>query len=331
MAGIQDGLEGTDCVLLEGDDLLAEWRFAEPLISRGVRSLLSVPLGMEDTYLGLLCLMGMDSDVSFSEADRSFATVLAGQAAVAIQNAQLLAEIQQAYQELRQLDHMKSEFISIASHELRTPLSHIMGYANLLEEEVDDCAAGYLKVIQSSARRLRDLLNDMLNLRHLELRTSAMQLEEACLQEIVGSLLEEIRPLAAAKRQQLVAALDSQPISLPVDEEKLSLGVKKVLCNAVEFTPEGGTIRVSLGTEANWVVIRVHDTGIGIPGRELERIFRPFYQVEESLGRCHGGIGLGLTIARGMVELHGGRIEVDSQVGTGTLVTIRLPLKNSDE
>ena len=167
----------------------------------------------------------------------------------------------------------------------------------------------------------------MLNLRYLEVSTSALQLREVCLQELVESLLEGIRPLAGAKEQRMVSALDPEPIYLAVDEEKLSLAVEKVLSNAVKFSPEGGTIQVSLCAEGDWALIGVRDSGIGIPDDALEHIFQPFYQAEESLSRRYQGIGLGLTIAKGMVELHKGRIEVDSEVGEGTLVTIRLPLK----
>jgi signal transduction histidine kinase len=317
-------------MLLEGGALLLARSFLDPLITRGVRSLLCVPLRVEDASLGILCLMGMSSDVSFSEADRSFVTVLASQSAVAIQNARLLGEIQRAYDELKQLDHMKSEFISIASHELRTPLSHIMGYAGLLAAEVDGHAADYVEIIQSGAERLRDLMNDMLDLRHLELRTSALRLEHVCLQEMMRRVVADLRPSAGAKRQHLSEVLGPEPICLDVDQTKLRSAVEKVLSNAVEFTPEGGTIEVSLLADGNSVRIGVQDTGVGIPATAAGHIFEPFYQAEGSLIRQHEGIGLGLTIARGMVELHGGRIDVDSEPGKGTLVTIWLPLRNAD-
>ena len=119
--------------------------------------------------------------------------------------------------------------------------------------------------------------------------------------------------------------MDPWPIHLTVDEEKLGLAVEKVISNAVKFTPEGGAIRVGLDVEGDWVRIAVEDTGVGIPAQALEHIFEPFYQVEESLTRQHDGIGLGLTIARGMVEQHGGGIDVTSEVGKGTVITIRLP------
>jgi signal transduction histidine kinase/CheY-like chemotaxis protein len=330
MADIEDRLEGADTMLLEGGALLSARSFLDPLIVRGVRCLLCVPLRIEGVSLGILCLMGMSPDVSFSEADRSFVTVLASQSAVAIQNARLLGEIQRAYDELKQLDHMKSEFISIASHELRTPLSHIMGYVGLLAAEVEGRAADYVEIIQAGAERLRDLMDDMLDLRHLELRTSALRLQQVCLQEMMERVLADIRPSAGAKRQSLSAVWGPEPICLAVDEEKLSSAIEKVLSNAVEFTPEGGTIEVSLLADGNSVRIGVQDTGVGIPAAAAEYIFEPFYQVEESLRRQHEGIGLGLTIARGMVELHGGRIDVDSEPGKGTLVTIWLPLRNGD-
>jgi signal transduction histidine kinase/CheY-like chemotaxis protein len=325
LTGVEELLEETDNVLLEGDALLASRSFAGPLIEQGVLCLLSVPLKVEDTSLGMLCLTVMDPGVSISDADRSFVTVLASQSAVAIQNARLLGEIRRAYEELKQLDHMKSEFIGIASHELRTPLSHILGYVTLLAEEVDDRASSYVEVIQAGAERLRDLLDDMLDLRHLELRTSALHLEHVCLQDMMVDLMAGAKTYAGAKHQELVPALGSVPICLPVDREKLATAVRKVLANAVEFTPELGTIEVSLVRDNGWVRIGVHDTGVGMPDAVAQRVFEPFYQAEESLRRQHEGIGLGLTIAKGMVELHGGRIEVDSEPGKGTLVSICLP------
>lgn len=144
-------------------------------------------------------------------------------------------------------------------------------------------------------------------------------------------MLERIRPLARAEGQWLMTALGPEPISLAVNEEKLGLAVEKVLSNAVKFTPEGGTIQVSLCSQDAWAMIGVQDTGVGIRPEALAHIFEPFYQAEESLIRQHEGIGLGLTIAKGMLELHGARIEVDGKVGEGTVIAIRLPLKDSNQ
>ena len=193
---------------------------------------------------------------------------------------------------------------------------------------LDGQCAHYVEVIQSGAERLRDLLDDMLNLRELELRTSALRLERTCLQEMIGVVLTKIRPFAEAKQQHLIAPPDTEPIFLLLDEEKMGLALEKLLANAVEFTPEGGTIEVRLCVEVDSARIDIEDTGIGIPAAAINHIFEPFYQVEDSLRRQHDGIGLGLPVARGMVNLHGGSIVVDSEEGRGTLVTIRLPLRD---
>jgi signal transduction histidine kinase len=166
----------------------------------------------------------------------------------------------------------------------------------------------------------------MINLRHIETGEAELELEQLSLNELVTTITAEFASLAEAKKQTISIKLASQLPMVKADRQKLHLVLANLLSNAIKFTPEEGRIQVEVKTKGNEVWVSVRDTGIGIPPREQERIFDRFYQVEPSLTRRFEGIGLGLSIAKGMVELHGGRIWVESVEGMGSSFTFTLLL-----
>ena len=253
-------------------------------------------------------------------------STLAAHAAIAIENARLVTEIQRAYEELSELDQLKSEFVAIASHELQTPLTVILGYASFLKRETTGAASEQVDAVLQSALRLRSLIDDMINLRHIETGEAELELEQLSLNELVTTITAEFASLAEARKQSFNIKLAPQPPMVEADRQKLRLVLANLLSNAVKFTPEGGRIQVEAETKGREVWVSVRDTGIGIPSRERERIFDRFYQVEPSLTRRFEGIGLGLSIAKAMVELHGGRIWMESVEGMGSSFTFALPL-----
>ncbi len=248
---------------------------------------------------------------------------------LATENARLLVKLQDAYQALKEMDKMKSEFIAIAGHELRTPLSIILGYATLLQEDADGATAEQLGIVVNSAVRLRSLLDDMFSLRHVETGEAELELKEFFLDESLDEVVQELLPLASGKDQDIAIQLARRPFPIKADREKLYLVLAHLLSNAIKFTPEGGKITVSaepfMENGRAYVQCSVADTGLGIPPEEMERIFRRFYQVEDSLTRIHGGMGLGLSVVKSMVELHGGRVWVESEVGKGSTFSFILP------
>jgi signal transduction histidine kinase len=292
------------------------------------RSMLGVPLLMRDRSVGVLEAVNKLDSSAFSEEDGQVLMTLAAQAAVAIENARLITALQKAYEQLNRVDQIKSDFIAIASHELRTPLGLILGYAAMLKEDLrNPDTAEQLDVVMNSALRLRDLIDDMVNVQHIEEGKAKLVLTEFVLQDVVQRVVEAVRELYAAKEQEMLINLPPQPLSLMADREKIMLVINNLLTNAIKFTDARGRIMVSAERKNGEVQVHVADTGIGIPAREVDRIFERFYQVEPHLTRTHGGLGLGLAIAKGMIELHGGKIWVESVEGLGSRFSFSVPLE----
>jgi len=298
---------------------------AERMEALGLVALLAAPLLVKERPIGALFLARETRP--FLESDAEFLAILGTQAAIAIENVRLYEDLQRAYRELQELDRMKSEFINIAAHELRTPLSMVLGYASLLEEDAQGEEREQLGIIVRNALRLKSLINTMLNLSALERGEMPLHWKLYPLEELISEAVSEIAPLAQQKRQELEWSVEEGLPPVPVDRQKFHLILINLLSNAVKFTPEEGHIWVTAKRRGEEALVAVKDTGIGIPPEEQERIFQRFYQVERSLARHHDGIGLGLSIAKGMVELHGGRIWVESEVGKGSTFYFTLPLK----
>jgi signal transduction histidine kinase/CheY-like chemotaxis protein len=298
--------------------------FAEFLETQGANYLLGIPLiAQEERSLGAIVLA--KETTPFASGDSQFLQVMAGQAAIAIENAYLFNEIQQAYEELKKLDHMKSEFINIAAHELRTPLAILLGYASVMAEEATGPDRDPLNVITRNALRLRALIDDMLNLSYLETGQAQLRLEEVVLSELISDAVDDLRQLIEEKSLTVtVTVASSFPVFL-ADRHKLDLIVMNLLSNAIKYTPEQGQVSFKAWTDNGKILVSLHDTGIGIAVEDQEKIFERFYQVEDSLTRHHSGIGLGLAVAKELVEICKGRIWVESALGEGSTFTFEIP------
>jgi signal transduction histidine kinase len=330
---VENSLAGT--ILQSGEPMVFDDVRQDPRHFDGIdkqiafesRSMLGVPLLMRDRPVGVLEAWNKVDSSPFSEEDGQVLMTLAAQAAVAIENARLITALQKAYEQLNRVDQIKSDFIAIASHELRTPLGLILGYAAMLREDLKNPdTMQQLDMVMSSALRLRDLIDDMVNVQHIEEGKARLVLAEFVLQEVVQRVVEAVSELYTAKEQELLVNLPPQPLSLTADREKITLVLNNLLTNAIKFTDARGRIMVSAERKNGEVQVHVADTGIGIPAREVGRIFDRFYQVEPHLTRTHGGLGLGLAIAKGMVELHGGKIWVESVEGLGSRFSFSVPV-----
>lgn len=311
-------------VVLYGD-LGKDPRFGPVRGNKQVTNAVILPLVHQERSLGLLYVSRLDDAPRFTQADVDFLSVLGSQAATAIENARLFQEAQDAYERLEELDHLKSEFISIASHELRAPLAVLLAYASLLEQDATGPMREHLARVVDSAMQLKSIIDEMVSLRRIDAREAQVTIADLSIADAVESALKDLRPLADSKHLHVVASLRTDLPPVRADDQVLALILSNLLSNAIKFTPERGTIRVSASVEEGRLVTAVSDTGVGIPEEDLERIFQRFYQVEDSLRREHGGIGLGLAIAREMADLVDGRIWAESKVGQGSTFYLSLP------
>lgn len=291
------------------------------------QDVIATPLKSKESSLGALILGRTES--SFAPSDGDFLSVLAGQASIALENARLFAEIQGAYQELKKLDHMKSEFINIAAHELRTPLAILMGYANMLEEDLQGVHQQYVSMITHNALRLSSLIDDMLHLQSLEHGIITLAQDQLNLAEAIQATLSDFTLWVAEKNLNIQLDIPDNFPSMVVDRQKFDLIVINLINNAIKFTPASGEIIISARASKSLATISIKNTGISVPQDKLHRIFDRFYQVESSLTREHGGIGLGLAIVKGTVEVCGGKIHAESEEGKSTTFVFTLPLDNT--
>jgi signal transduction histidine kinase len=294
-------------------------------IGEETRALLTVPLLVKEHCIGVLQAMNKRDDNEFSQEDADILMALAAQAAAAIENARLVGALRRAYERLGELDKLKSDFISIASHELRTPLSLILLYAAVLREELGEESKAQLDAVLRAATRLKGIIATMLNLRYLETGEMDLLPSRFDMRLEVQEACADYEALAETAGLMLSTDLPDEEMLIYADQEKIRVVLGNLLSNAVRFTPAGGHVRVALCYRGKDVEVSVVDTGIGIPQQDLERIFDRFYQVEDHLTRRQGGMGLGLSIVRGLVDLHGGRVWAESVPGRGSRFVVVLP------
>ncbi|HJX39457.1 MAG TPA: ATP-binding protein [Anaerolineae bacterium] len=284
-----------------------------------ISSAICVPLIAREELVGVLNLSKLGHNTSsFTAGSLELASVLAGQAAIAIKNARLFEESQRAYQELKRLDELKSDFINVASHELRTPLAILLGYACLLEEQSTEVTQKYTQAIIKSAMRLKQLITDMLNVRALEAGQIELELQPLQVADVAHAVVEELGFMADEKGQSLTANVPGDLPAVWADEGKLHLILSNLVSNAIKFTPQNGRIEIEAADSEDQLTLSVRDTGVGIAPEEFDRLFDRFYQVGGSLRREHPGLGLGLSIAREMVQLHQGKLWLNSELGKGS-------------
>ncbi|MFB9278017.1 two-component system histidine kinase PnpS [Cohnella cellulosilytica] len=235
---------------------------------------------------------------------------------------------------IRRLERMRSEFVANVSHELKTPVAAVKGFAEtLLAGAVNDeeTARSFLTIIQDESDRLNRLIGDILELSKIESRRAPLQFSPIDLPAFLGRMAELLSPEAAKKSIELDVRSE-EGLFLEADEDRLGQIVMNLMQNGINYTPEGGKVKVRAEIaeaedgEEEWVRITVSDTGIGIPKKDIPRIFERFYRVDKARSRSSGGTGLGLSIVKHLTELHHGTIRVESTVGAGSKFILELPL-----
>ena len=234
-------------------------------------------------------------------------------------------------EKLEKVERTREEFVSNVSHELKTPLSSmkVLSEAILLQEHVpEEVYREFLQDIVSEIDRMTQINNDLLDLVKIDQREQGMNIQLTSINQMVEDILKRLAPLAEQRKIALLYE-DVRPVQIDADEIKLSLAISNIVENGIKYTPRGGTVKVVVDADHQFVFITVQDTGIGIPEEEQSQIFNRFYRVDKTRDRETGGTGLGLSISYSTVLLHGGSIRVNSKLDEGSVFIVRIPIRRS--
>jgi signal transduction histidine kinase/CheY-like chemotaxis protein len=297
-------------------------RAAEIVEQLAMSSYMAVPLVVRGQVLGAIALTMSTPDRSFNADDLALAEDLARRAGLAIQNAQL-------YQEAQEANRLKDEFLATVSHELRTPLTAILGWIHLLRTGRPGQMARAIDTIERNAHAQARIVEDILDVSRIITGKLGLELEPVNLAEIVEAAVDTVRPTAEAKGLEIKTTLAPLMGETAGDPARLQQVVWNLLSNAIKFTPKGGRVEVRLEGDGAHLWLRVSDTGQGIRADFLPHVFERFRQADSAPTRAYGGLGLGLAIVRHLVDLHGGQVTAESQgEGQGATFVVVLPIRS---
>jgi signal transduction histidine kinase len=311
-------------------DVLAdpEYDYGEGQKIGGYRTLLGVPLMREGAAIGAL-LLGRAAPRPFTPQQIELLKTFADQAVIAIENVRLFDEIQDKSRQLEEASQHKSQFLANMSHELRTPLNAILGYTELMADgaygEPSEKMLGILKRLEANGKHLLGLINDVLDLSKIEAGQLVLELSDYCIQDIAQTVRSTLEPLASDKKLGFKVEIAPQLPSGRGDGRRLTQVLINLVGNAIKFTDAG---EVAIRAEANngSFHVSVRDTGPGISAADQAKLFQEFQQADNAITKKKGGTGLGLAISKRIIEMHGGRIWVESQPGQGSTFTYTLPV-----
>jgi PAS domain S-box-containing protein len=311
--------EMTDDLLVQG---AKDERHLDLIRSLGLKSYICVPLVVSGKPLGVLTFATSESGRRYTEADLALAMDLAHRAAIAIENTQL-------YQALRETDRRKDEFLATLAHELRNPLAPIRNALQILKmPRVDaETVERSRDMMERQVNHLVRLVDDLLDVSRVMRGKIELRRERVELATVVARAVETVQPLVDAQGHDLSVRLPTESLPIDGDPVRLTQVVGNLLTNAAKYTEPNGRIRLTAERDGDVTVLRVRDTGIGIAPHMLPRIFELFVQVDHATTKAQGGLGIGLTLAKNLVEMHNGTVEARSEgLGKGSEFIVRLPM-----
>ncbi len=322
-------------VALEGrrihvPDVLADPEYQQSGYQKvfGYRTILGVPLLRGDRIIGVFVLT-RNAVNPFTEKQIDLVTTFTDQAVIAMENVRLFNEIQNKSRQLAEASKHKSQFLANMSHELRTPMNAILGYTELILDNIygepTEKMRGVLTRIQSNGKHLLGLINDVLDLSKIEAGQLTLTLSDYSVKDVVHNVFSSVESLAKAKNLDLKVELPPEVPAARGDERRLTQVLLNLVGNAIKFTDKGG-VSIRAASANGSVTLSVHDTGPGIAEADQSKIFEEFQQADSSTTKEKGGTGLGLAISKRIVEMHGGRLWVESSPGHGSTFSFTVPI-----
>lgn len=325
-----DALFKTDVTVVRDIPRVVSGRMVGIAREMGMLDIALAPLSVRGQPLGLLALGRPPGHPPIDEGEVEFLRIVAANLSVAWENARLYQEAVETAERLKEVDRLKSQFLANMSHELRTPLNSIIGFSRVILKGIDGPITEQqrqdLEAIYNSGQHLLGLINDILDISKIEAGKMELTFEPTDLKEIIRGVMSTAIALVKDKPIELQQSVPADLPTIIADSRRVRQVLLNLVSNAAKFTDEG-FIRVEARVEGDYVVISVSDSGIGIPPEKLPHIFEAFTQVDSSPSRKYGGTGLGLTISKSFVELHGGKIWVESELGKGSTFTFTLPIQ----
>lgn len=295
------------------------------------KSLAAVPLVVHGEVIGVLEALNKRDGTHYTEEDLTILATLSALSAQAIKNVTLENKVRRAQIELAELDRLKTDFVAITSHELRTPLGLILGHSTFLKEMAGREYETQLNAIIKNATRLKEIIESLTSVDNVQTSNARVRNNLVSLAKISEDIVLTFQDEANSKNITLTRELKDSHYFVDADPMKIKIALSNLVKNALQFTESGGAVKIVVDEDDGYVTVSVTDTGIGIPARDLPKIFDRFFQVEAHLTRKYGGMGLGLSVAKSMVELHNGRIWVESEEGKGSTFTFILPVRKGQD
>ncbi len=304
-------------------------RLRELLDREGFRAILAVPLLREEHVIGALMMLRKDPG-EFAPDVLDMLKTFASQSALAIQNARLFREIAEKGRQLEEASRHKSNFLASMSHELRTPLNAILGFNEMILDEIYGPVApdvrSPLEEMQASGKHLLRLINNVLDLAKIEAGRMELSLQDYSVHDTVASVHSTLRSIAAEKGLEFLATVPDHVPLAHGDGGRIAQCLMNLAGNSLKFT-KAGKVEISVETRGELLIYRVTDTGIGIPSDKIDSLFTEFKQTDATIASEYGGTGLGLSISKKFIEMHGGRIWIESELGKGSAFIFEVPLR----
>jgi two-component system phosphate regulon sensor histidine kinase PhoR len=312
----------------EGDQMPPAMR--EPMRRAGIVSHMHTPFGVGAELMGFIAAERLRPGHPWTDAEVRAVESIAADLGRGLHHARLYEDENRLVEELKAVDRAKSDFVATVSHELRTPLSSVTGYIEmLLDRDLGQLSLEQehaLETVNRNTARLQDLIEDLLTLSAIEAGTFTTVAVPTNLLEVITRAAEDAAPAVASKGLTLTTALPDNDLAVKGDAGQLAQVITNLLSNAVKFTLAGGQVRVTAEVADGWAVVRVTDTGIGIPDADKKDLFTRFFRASNATKQAIPGTGLGLAIVQTIIAGHGGQMTLESQEGQGTTVSLRLPL-----